>query len=156
MTVTIRMSDDLDEVLELNKRIFYLDQKLAGPDLLDSTWWLAYDGKEPIGFAGLAVKNAVLSVTGHEPVRLDDVWEGHLVRAGVVKEARGKNLQRRLISVRVREAKRLGCLKVVTYTATKNIASQRSLISCGFKPYWYEFAQDNAFIYFSKELDAKK
>jgi GNAT superfamily N-acetyltransferase len=83
-------------------------------------WWVAYEGTEPIGFAGMV-----------RSFRWSDA--GYLCRAGVVRAYRGKGLQKRLIKVRERKARRLGWNWLITDTASYNVASSNSLLACGFK-----------------------
>lgn len=84
-------------------------------------WWLAFDGKEPVAFAGLSPSSQ---------------WHatGYLCRAGVLESHRGKGLQKRLIQVRAAHARRLGWQWLVTDTR-RNPASANSLIACGFRMY---------------------
>jgi GNAT superfamily N-acetyltransferase len=88
------------------------------PDFLEGHWWLAFEGKDPVAFAGLtesSVPNA-----------------GYLARSGVLPTHRGRGLQKRLIQVRIAKARRLGWEYVVTDT-TLNPASSNSLIARGFR-----------------------
>lgn len=97
---------------------------LPTDDPLETTegqWWLAFEGKEPVAFCGLTRSAQWLNV-------------GYLCRAGVLHSQRGKHLQRRLIRVRLAQAKRLGYQWCITDTCN-NPASANSLIACGFKMY---------------------
>jgi GNAT superfamily N-acetyltransferase len=85
----------------------------------DGWWWIAYDGDRPIGFAAL-----------FPSVRWFDC--GYLSRCGVVPSARGKGVQKQLIRVRVRKARSIGYVWLVSDT-TDNPASSNSLIASGFK-----------------------
>lgn len=87
--------------------------------LRDSLWWVAEQSDQIVGYGGL-----YLGIEGQ-------AW---LVRAGVVPAFRGRNLQRKLIASRLRAARKAGVPAVDTYTHATNIASQRSLIACGFRP----------------------
>jgi GNAT superfamily N-acetyltransferase len=83
-------------------------------------WWVASnDGGDPIGFAGLVPS-----------VRWSDT--GYLCRAGVVPNCRGKGTQKKLIQVRIRQAKANGWQWLITDTY-ENPASSNSLIGMGFK-----------------------
>lgn len=87
-------------------------------------YWGAYDESGLcVAFAGL--KNS-------------EVWKStcYFHCAGVLPSARGRHLQQRLIRARLRWVKRNGYQFAVTYTMVDNPASSRSLIACGFKPYW--------------------
>lgn len=68
------------------------------------------------------------------PTQADPTW-GYLARAGVLPQARGYGLQRKLIRVREAYAKRSGYKVIVTDTANLNVASSNSLIACGYKLY---------------------
>ena len=105
-------------------------------------WWIAYteEGK-PIGFAGI-----VRSISWYNC--------GYLCRAGVVYGYTGKGLQKRLINVRLRQAKKLNWEWAITDT-TNNPASSNSLINQGFK--LYEPTKPWAFkhsLYWRKRLNA--
>ena len=82
-------------------------------------WWILYQDDRPIGFCSL---------------RRSAQWgdTGYLCRAGILVKYRGKGLQKRLIRVRERQAKRLKMNWLITDTYN-NPASANSIISCGFK-----------------------
>jgi GNAT superfamily N-acetyltransferase len=108
-----------------NREALYALQKYCLPyDRPHSTeygyWWVIRDalGHE-LGFAGLV-----------SSMRWSDC--GYLCRAGVIPAARGQGLQKKLIKVRIRQAKALGWNWLITDTYD-NPASANSLISCGFK-----------------------
>jgi GNAT superfamily N-acetyltransferase len=103
----------------------------APRDTRKGLWWVAYQGTEPIGFAGLVPSS-----------RWTDA--GYMCRAGVVRAYRGKGIQKRLIRVRERKARELGWKWLITDTASYNVASSNNLAACGFKlfrpssPWGYE------------------
>jgi len=109
------MSDDLLLEGDSNLSVF----KQAGE------YWVAEDSetKEIVAYAGL-VRSA----------RYTDVVYFHA--SGVVPKARGNHLQRRLIRARLHWSKDHGFSWAVTDTCPDNVASARSLIACGFRPYW--------------------
>jgi GNAT superfamily N-acetyltransferase len=83
-------------------------------------WWLVYSEEGiPVAFAGLIRSS-----------RWSDC--GYLCRAGVVPNCRGQGIQKRLIQVRVRQARALKWNWLVTDTY-ENPASANSLIAKGFK-----------------------
>jgi GNAT superfamily N-acetyltransferase len=84
-------------------------------------WWVAYFDGNPIGFCGLVRSSR---------------WSnaGYLCRAGVLHKYTGKGIQKKLIQVRIRQAKKLGWQWVISDTYG-NPASTNNLISCGFKMY---------------------
>jgi GNAT superfamily N-acetyltransferase len=83
-------------------------------------WWLVHseDGI-PVAFAGLVPSQ-----------RWSDC--GYLCRAGVLPAHRGQGIQKKLIRVRVRQARALGWNWLITDTH-ENPASSNSLIARGFK-----------------------
>ena len=81
-------------------------------------WWVAYDGTHPVAFAGLTASQQFIGA-------------GYLCRAGVLPSHRGQGLQRRLITVRERKARRLGMTSLVTDTFN-NPPSGNNLIRAGF------------------------
>lgn len=90
----------------------------------DGWWWLVFtEDKEPVAFAGLRTWQ-----------RHDGELQGYLNRVGVLEEHRGQGLQRKLIRVRERKAKKLGCVLTRTDT-TDNPASGNSLINAGYRLY---------------------
>ena len=104
----------------------YLQKKTLPCDKLYDTgsghWWIAYaEENKPVGFAGI-----VRSFSWYDC--------GYLCRAGVIDGYTGKGLQKRLIRVRLRQAKKLGWQWAITDT-TNNPASSNSLIHQGFKLY---------------------
>jgi len=84
-------------------------------------WWVVLDGDTPVGYAGLAHSRQWQST-------------GYLCRAGIIPEYRGRGLQKRLIYVRIKLARKLGFVALVTDTR-RNPSSANSLIACGFKLY---------------------
>lgn len=83
------------------------------------SWWIAVENGRDVGFAGLVRTVSWIDC-------------GYLCRAGVVPAYRGQGLQKKLVYVRIRQAKALGWKWLITDT-TDNPASANSLISCGFK-----------------------
>lgn len=85
-------------------------------------WWLAFDGKDAVGFAGMSPS-----------VQWMDT--GYLTLSGVLAAHRGRGLQRKFIQKRIEKAKSLGWHTVVTETIHDNAPSMNNLIACGFRPY---------------------
>ena len=100
-------------------------------------WWVAYRDDLPVAFCGLT--------DGGDRT-------GYLKRAGVTHEARGENLQRRLIRVRERKARLLGWTWMVSDTH-HSWASANTLSRCGYRMFWPEdlWAFDTS-IYWRKRL----
>lgn len=119
--VAIRATHDDDDTIAALDRECHGDN--AHPVDLDSfnpECWLATGPKGvPVGY-GVAVLIAGVV---------------YLRRAGVVPEARGVGLQRRLIRARVAWARTVGASHVETYTLPDNPWSMCSLIDCGFRPW---------------------
>jgi predicted acetyltransferase len=92
----------------------------ASPQVDSGVWWIARDGKMPVGYACL------------RPSKQLSNW-GYLSRAGVTAAYRGQGLQKRLIRVRLAYARAMGWEGVVTDTAKDNVASSNSLIASGFR-----------------------
>ena len=112
-------------VLALDQECFPyrpLDQERSRA-LENSLWWIVWQGREPVGYAGLslAAQNKGL---------------GFFSRAGVLPRHRGRGLQKRLIRVRETEARALGIPEIVTYVVDhRNSPSINSLVSCGYRFY---------------------
>ncbi len=100
-----------------------LDEDLESTWEPDGEYWGVFEGPDIVGFGGYK-----------QSQRFSDAVFFHC--SGVAERARGRHLQRRLIRARLRGAKKAGYNWAVTYTLCNNPASARSLIACGFKPYW--------------------
>lgn len=106
-------------------------------------WWLALCGGKPVGYAGMKL--------------CDDGRSAFLCRAGVLRAHRGHGLQKRFIDARLREARRLGCVAAITYTAVGNCASVNSLVAKGFRLYQPEWAwAGREFLYFQYRVQESR
>lgn len=137
MKSNIKKTNDIFLILAMNNTIFPGDDLDVRQGLY---CWIANcntSGK-PIGFC-------TLTDIGHKI--------GFLSRAGVIRDYRGHNLQRRFIRIRERFAKKLGLEKVITYVHNKNYSSLANLIKCGYIIYEpeYDYA-GKEFIYLMKVL----
>lgn len=109
---------------ELRDVVYRLDRKTFPPpdkrvDLTDVYVWLAYDDRgRAVAYAGLRLKNEQNAM---------------LVRAGVLPAHRKQGLHRRLVTARLRYARRLGCKYAVTYTTAGNSRSINALTGRGFR-----------------------
>lgn len=115
------LESDMQEVLtELHLLTFFDTAPVY--DFSTGWWWLVYtkDTKEEIGFCGLGRGR-----TAHT---------GYLCRSGVLPKHRGHGLQRRMIQVRERFARKAGFTKIVTDTLD-NIQSSNNLIKSGYLMY---------------------
>lgn len=138
-TFTIKRTSDLALIEPLHRELFGKKAKLDG-----THFWLVWQkGKDyPVGFA--SARNS--TVKG---------W-GFLSRAGVLKEARGHSLQKRLIETRTRWSRGRRHKGILTYVATWNTASIVNLFKCGFKAYDpVEIPKRDGYIYFCKRLKRK-
>lgn len=122
--IRIRRVTDLSIIRQLDTKIFgaYEDLTLSSEELNNTKWWLASHNKKPIGFAG-----------GRQLTIDPDLF--YLAKAGVLPAYRGKGLHRRLIHVRTRRAREIGCKEAVTYTMLHNYVSSNNLIKTGFRLY---------------------
>ena len=115
--VDIRQSKNVNRLFTLQKTCLPSDNPY---DTTTGFWWAATDASSrDIAFAGLVYSS-----------RWSDC--GYLCRAGVVPSSRGQGIQKKLIRVRIRQAKAVGMKWLITDTYN-NPASSNSLISCGFK-----------------------
>jgi GNAT superfamily N-acetyltransferase len=92
-----------------------------GPIELHGDWWIAYD-PTPVAYAGL-----------WPSIRTPGA--GYLCRAGVLPQARGKGLQRKLIKAREREALKKEWVALFSDTDPVNSRSMNNLIACGFESF---------------------
>jgi ribosomal protein S18 acetylase RimI-like enzyme len=125
--------------------IEYLHDQCFPNDSFDGTdFWVVLDGSEPVGFA-----------TGRKSEVAGNWYM--LTRAGVLKQARGQGLQRRLIRVRVAHARKNKYEGCVTYVANRNSASAINVLRSGFELYdpliksrrkWVK-KKRNGFVYFN-------
>lgn len=96
------------------------------PDLdfqqLHGDWWIAYRNGAPVAFAGLwpSVRSP---------------GSGYLCRAGVMPEARGEGLQRRLIKVREKEARKKRWVALFSDCRPGNAHSLNNLFACGYRAF---------------------
>ena len=72
-------------------------------------------------------------------------------RAWVKKEYRGKGLHKRMIAIRLMNAKRNSNI-VITYTINDNFSSANNLINFGFKLYEPQYKYGGDVLYFMKKL----
>lgn len=108
-----------DELIDLHDLTFF--DPLIRPDLPRGWWWLVYEGTNAMGFCGLT-ECPPPTAPGY----------GYLKRAGVLKAYRGQGLQRKLITVREKKARKLG-FKIMLTDTTDNPPSSNSLIRAGYK-----------------------
>lgn len=108
-------------VLALDELCFPEDYRVK---LENALWWIVWQGKDAVGYAGLRPCQASCNA-----------GVAFLNRVGVLKDHRGQGLQKRLIRVREAAARALGMEEVVTYCMSWNYASVNSLVACGYRFY---------------------
>lgn len=123
--LSIRKTKKWDVIRELDAELFGEEVEGYGSEIEtpEYIWWLVKVDGELAGFCGLKVLKE-----GGTPY-------GYLCRSGLRKKYRGKGIQKALIKIRDREAKRLGLAMNLTYTARSNYASANNLIKCGYTLY---------------------
>ena len=120
----IRKTEDMELVKSLNDEIFPYDE-LETKEKTHA--WIVTVKKVPVGFCTVDFLSYGIAF---------------LARAGLKTEARGFNLQKKLISVRERFAKKNGYYQIITYTMMDNIWSSVNLQKKGYCLYLpeYEYA----------------
>ena len=111
--------DAYEELRSLHSLTFFASA--PQPDLYVGHWWLVRDEdtKQHVAFAGLV------------PASYDPRM-GYFTRVGVLHVARGHKLQKRLLSVAARRARRNGWVSIISDT-TDNPPSANAMISAGYK-----------------------
>lgn len=105
-------------------------------------WWIAYDGKKPIGFAGFRIKDKTA------------IFQ----RAGVLESYRNNGIHKKFINLRIKYARLLNLTEIITYTSVDNKNSFNNLVRRGFNLYkWKEEAGGQAekitiFLWFKLEI----
>lgn len=107
-----------DVLRELHEECF-VDSAHA-PNFDVGQWWIAYEDREPAGFAGITPSPYTPSA-------------GYLKRAAVRPKHRGQGLQRRFITVRESFARRQGWRAIYTDTAPFNCNSSNNLFKAGYQ-----------------------
>ena len=103
-------------------------------------WWLVKADSRPAAFCVL-----------WQSIKIDHA--GYLARAGVLEKYRGHGLQKRMIRLREREARRRHWKVLVSDSNRGNVASGNSLISCGYRMWNPPVAWGNEnSIYWRREL----
>jgi ribosomal protein S18 acetylase RimI-like enzyme len=129
--VRLAQDDDQEETDGMDQR--FIDNGAPTGDTIFHVAELVFPC--PLG-SGLTVKE-IVGYAGHRlPPELPGM--AFLSRSGVLPEARGIGIQKRLIRARLAHIRRHspGVTHAVTYTAVSNAASSNSLIACGFKLFW--------------------
>lgn len=131
---------ELEQVYALDLLIFGISDGSLGSmdDLNGSDWWLIWDQDDnPVGYCGVV---------------LYDRFAFHK-RCGVIRQARGHGLQRKMLRLRENYARKNGCTTIATYVSIQNTYSANNLIKAGYiiyNPEW-RWAGDE-FLYVIKTL----
>lgn len=126
----------IDIASEINNKYF---KGCSPPKFKEDYLWLGFVGSDVAGFATLR--------PFHEHKF------SFLERVAVLDKYRGRGLQKKFISARLRLSKRIGINTVITYTVLDNPASSNSLIRRGFSLYSPEWKwAGDSMLYFIKHL----
>lgn len=93
-------------------------------------------GGERVWWAAGQRSGSALAYAGVSPLREQGL--AYFCRAGVVPQARGRGLQRRLLRARIAWCRK-NKLEPITDTTADNVASINNLIAVGFKAYVPEY-----------------
>jgi GNAT superfamily N-acetyltransferase len=137
--IVFKRSTDLDLIASMQLECFGKSVKYVQDKGEFCTWWVGYDGSRAVAFCGARV------VDGHTL---------YLSLSGVLKCARGKRVQRRMVRLRERWARSQGLKHALTYTSATNYPSANTLIRCGYKLYAPEWAwaERKGWLYWQKSL----
>jgi ribosomal protein S18 acetylase RimI-like enzyme len=112
--------EDVADTLADLHRLTFFDQARV-PQFDHGHWWLAFDGVEPVAFAGLVPSTHVDNA-------------GYFCRVGVLAKHSGRRLQLRLMRALETRARRNGWHSIVSDT-TCNVASANNFIRAGYRLY---------------------
>ena len=110
--------DEISDVLtDLHRFTFFGSAPV--PRFDSGYWWLAFHGRDPVGFAGLVPSTHVDNA-------------GYFCRVGVLREHWGRALQLRMMRAIEARARASGWCSVVSDT-TDNIVSANNFIKAGYR-----------------------
>ena len=134
----IRKVSNYNKIRALHKEIFPVDE--CDIRNTDHLWKVEDDTNKLVGFCSLRLLEC-------EPNVVFFNWAGLLV------EARGKGLQKRMIRTREKWCRKNNIKSIITYTTPANIQSASSLLKTGYLLYIpdYSWAGENI-LYFIKDL----
>lgn len=137
--IKFKRTTDYQSLVWMDSQLFPSDYPLS--EFENTVWWIGTLDGLPMCYCGIK--------------EIDEEY-AYLNRAGVLKEFQGMGLQRRMIRIREKYAKREGFKWVITSTVRENYVSSNNLIRCGFLLYGPEdeWMGDDAF-YFRKGLTLK-
>lgn len=90
-------------------------------DPAEGYWWLVRKGSHPVAYLGMTKVN-------------DQPDWGYIARVGVMPDCRGKGIQKHLMRVAERHARRIGWTRLIS-TTLNNPPSANSFIACGYRTY---------------------
>jgi ribosomal protein S18 acetylase RimI-like enzyme len=132
--IRIKQTDDLELIHELDRECFNAyTPKIQDDDLGRTDWFVAERDGVPVAYCGV------------RPI--PSQHRSYIHRVGVLPEARGMGLQKRLIRRCTLHSVKAGIPRLYTYVKASNLASLRSFISCGWKPYHVETCDIGTIIY---------
>lgn len=100
------------------------------------SWHAAFLGGAPVGFAvGLVLCETSLAALALPPEAEAVAGDYHLTWRAVLPEHQGRGIGRALVEVRLREAERLGCPRVLGDTADRNAPTRELYRALGFEDY---------------------
>jgi GNAT superfamily N-acetyltransferase len=142
--VRLYRSTDITTLKAIHTLLWGPETPFECPDL-GNVYWMAKMQGSPVGYCSVRP----LRKWSGEPRWGESVF---LSRAGLLKLARGKGTQRRMIRKRLQWARSEGFKRACTYTSYDNVPSMRSLIREGFMPYKPEYWWAGDVVYFEREL----
>ena len=119
MRITLKESTDYQLIAWMDAQLFPSDFPITRWD--STKWWVGYYKGAPVCYCGI--------------IEVADIDFGYFNRAGVLPEAQGYGIQRKMIKKRIEYARKCGWTHVITDTCNDNVASINNLIKCGFKTY---------------------
>jgi GNAT superfamily N-acetyltransferase len=155
MNINFRTAPTIDDqrwIRWMDGEVFPTDYPVT---FVGSHWFIGWDGDRPICYAAWR-PHYPMATAGELHWREQ---QGFLYRAGVMPEARGHGLQRKLIEVREEDMRAHGIKIAVSYTDPTVAASMRSLIACGYRPYTCDaksnlagLGRGDGFVHWRKDL----
>jgi GNAT superfamily N-acetyltransferase len=112
--------EDKQRILRMDRVCFPVDEP---PSIEGADWVIGWDGATPAAYCAW------------KPVEQDGVAVGFHYRGGVMPDYRGYGLQRQMLRLREARMREQGLTTAVTYTDADGVASMRSLIAEGYRPY---------------------
>lgn len=132
----IRKTNNIDLVKGLLKEIFPSDEIDVAEN--DQLWIVWNEEKSPVGFCSLRPLEEGIA---------------YLNWAGLLDEAKGQGLHKRMIRARESWAKKNNYKQIITYTTVSNIQSARNLLKTKYELFLPEYAwAGENYLYFQKDI----